>query len=128
MSPTPPSIPTITPIDFATTPLSHYAGFYATVIDDVLSPSECAALRALAEETGEWTPAGLSAHGDTQTVHTNFRNSDRVICIDAPAADALYARLRPLVPELHVLTSEGPWGGITGKPGKSRRPSWRLAG
>ncbi|KAJ7690335.1 hypothetical protein B0H17DRAFT_1159991 [Mycena rosella] len=119
-------MPTITPIDFATTTLTQYNGFYATVIDDFLTPAECENLRDLAAATGEWTPAGLSAHGDTQTVHSNFRNSDRVLRVDPDTADTIYARLRPLVPELHLLAPDGAWGSITGKPGKSRRPTWKM--
>lgn len=119
-------MPTIQPIDFASTALTQYSGFYATIIDDFLTPAECDALRELAASEAEWQPAGLMARGDTQTVHSDFRNSDRILRVDADTADMIYERLRPLVPELHLLTPDGPWGSITGKPGKSRRPSWRM--
>ncbi|KAJ7069296.1 hypothetical protein C8F01DRAFT_511732 [Mycena amicta] len=127
---------TVTRIDFASTPLaSHYTGFYATVVDDLFSPEECAALSARAGS--DWVPAGLMATGTEQTVHSNFRNSDRIILIDEEAANGVYERLAPLVPELHLLTPDGPWGGITGKPAASskqqqsarrtQKASWKLA-
>ncbi|KAJ6583937.1 hypothetical protein DFH09DRAFT_1143832 [Mycena vulgaris] len=122
-------MPTVNPIDFASTALAQYSGFYATVIDDFLTPAECEALRDLATATGEWKPAGLMAHGETQTVHSDFRNSDRLLRVDADTADMIYARLRPLVPELHLLAPNGEWGSITGKPakpGKSQRPTWKM--
>ncbi|KAF8215045.1 hypothetical protein K438DRAFT_1901961 [Mycena galopus ATCC 62051] len=123
-------MPTIQPIDFATTALTQYSGFYATVIDDFLTPSECDALIELASSTGEWQPAGLSARGPTPTVHAEFRNSDRVLRVDPDAADMIYQRLRPLVPELHVIAPNGEWAGITGKPAKpgakTQRPTWKM--
>ncbi|KAJ7040973.1 hypothetical protein C8F04DRAFT_186484 [Mycena alexandri] len=123
--------PTIHPIDFATTSLTQYSGFYATVIDDFLTRAECDTLRELASSSGDWQPAGLSAEGPTQTVHSNFRNSDRVLVVDADAADMIYQRLRPLVPELHLLGPDSEWASITGKPskkpGRTQLPSWKMA-
>ncbi|KAF7364807.1 hypothetical protein MVEN_00350800 [Mycena venus] len=81
-------------------------GFYATIIDDFLTPAECDALKELASSTGEWQLAGLMAHATTETVHTSFRNSDRIVRVDAATADMIYQRLRPLVPELHVITPD----------------------
>ncbi|KAJ7740250.1 hypothetical protein DFH07DRAFT_892073 [Mycena maculata] len=116
-------MPTIHPIDFASTGLTQYSGFYATVIDDFLTPAECESLEELASSSGDWQPAGLSARGET---HSNFRNSDRILVVDADTANMIYDRLRPLVPELHVLSPDGEWGSITGRPGKGRRPTWRM--
>ncbi|KAF7364800.1 hypothetical protein MVEN_00350000 [Mycena venus] len=116
-------MPTVQPIDFATTALTQYSGFYATVIDDFLTPAECDALRDLAASTREWEPAAL---GPTQTVHTNFRNSDRILRVDKETADMIYERLRPLVPELHVLGPNSEWPSITGKLGKGPRPCWKM--
>ncbi|KAF7314728.1 P4Hc domain-containing protein [Mycena kentingensis (nom. inval.)] len=126
-------MPTVTPIDFSSTPLaSHYTGFYATIIDDFLTPEECASFSTRAGE--DWVPAGLMAHGAEQTVHSNFRNSDRIIRIDEEAANMVYEKLAPLVPELQLLTPDGPWAGITGKVPKdsnsgmkkSQKASWKL--
>ncbi|KAF7299822.1 P4Hc domain-containing protein [Mycena chlorophos] len=126
--------PTVSRIDFSTTPLaSHYTGFYAVIIDDFLSPAECASLSARAG--ADWIPAGLMARGTTQTVHSDFRNSDRILLVDEEASTGVYEKLAPLLPELHVLAPDGEWGGIVGKvakakeakkPARTQKASWRL--
>lgn len=77
-------MPSASFIDFSAAPLaSSYSNFYATVIDDAFTPSECAALVELAESTpGGWQHAGISTRSDEQTVHLNFRNSERILRID----------------------------------------------
>ncbi|KAJ7643733.1 hypothetical protein FB45DRAFT_895924 [Roridomyces roridus] len=124
--------PTVHPIDFSSTPLSSsYTGFFATVIDDLLTPAECDALLEIAvKDTGDeaWRPAGLMAHADKETVHADFRNSDRILLMDHSASEMLYNRLRPLVPEIHEIKPDGPWALVTGKAGRGRQnPTWRLA-
>jgi len=116
----------MTLIDFADTPLaSNYTGYYAKVLDDVFTEEECRELQKLPTE---WIPAGLSAEGPTQTVHRDFRNSDRCLVFDHAAADMVYARLRPLVEEIHEIAPASPHGLITGKAGRKQGPTWRLAG
>jgi hypothetical protein len=80
-------MPNVQPIDFAATALAQYSGFYATVIDDFLTPAECQHLRDLAASTGKWKPAAL---GPTRSIHTSFRNSDQVLRIDMETADMIY--------------------------------------
>jgi hypothetical protein len=127
----------VTPIDFAQTTLARpYGSFYAKVIDNLFTPSECADLLALAQssstdsEADPWLPAGLStAHADgKQTVHSDFRNSDRVLVFDIEAAQRIYDKLRPFVEELHEIRPDGPWASITGKVGSKQAPTWTLAG
>lgn len=55
---------TVERIDFAASSLPEYAPYYATVLDNVLSASECAQLLRLAEQsspTGKWGKAMLNA-------------------------------------------------------------------
>ena len=111
------------PIDFAKTDLAHYSGFYAKVLDNVFSEEECSELVKLATE---WTPAGLSAEGPTQTVHSDFRNSDRCLVFDQLAADRIYQRLYPLVEEIHEIGPSSQWALITGKAGRKQGPIWKL--
>lgn len=129
-----PSI-TVTPIDFGSTALATpYALFYAKILDNVFTPAECRSLLSLVDgpspvlsddqPTG-WSPAGLSTTATTQTVHTNFRNSDRALVVDKSMADFIYERLYPHVPELYHLL---PGNSITGRPGKKQGPTWALAG
>jgi hypothetical protein len=63
---TPPDAETITVerIDFSTSPLPEYATYYATVLDNVLSTTECTELLRLAMESspkGNWEQAMVNA-------------------------------------------------------------------
>ena len=133
MSPPTPD-PTVTPIDFSQTALAQpYSRFYAKVIDNLFTPAECADLLALAQssdgESDPWSPAGLSAGADgKQTVHSNFRNSDRVLVVDAEAARQIYEKLKPYVEEIHDIRPEGHWATITGRIGMKHAPAWTLVG
>ena len=121
--------PTATLIDFASSPLSkNCSRFYAKIIDDAFSREECLALLALASTPPyEWSPAGLSAADPTkQTVHTEFRNSDRSIVFNDEVAAMVYDRLRDLLPEIHEISPTGEWCLITGKAGRKNTPTWRL--
>lgn len=122
--------PSATLIDFSKTPLAdNYSHFYAKILDDVFSPSECASLIALASSGDEWKPAGLSAESAEQTVHSSFRNSERILRIDSDTADMIYTRLRPLVEEeISIIEPGGKWEGITGKLGRKKGKVWTLAG
>ena len=106
----------------------HYGDFYAVIIDDAFSPEECRALIRLAEESGPWVPAGLSAHAAEETVHTEFRNSERILYFDDATARWICDRLHPLVNDIHEITPTGRWSSITGKSGRKAGPTWRLAG
>lgn len=67
-------------IDFAKSSLPEYHACYATVLDNVLSPSECARLLRLAEAsspTGGWSPAMLNVGAGHEMLATNFRFHDR---------------------------------------------------
>lgn len=113
---------TIRPIDWAATALPANAGRFAAVLDDVLSPSECAELLALAESSVDvagmqyaradrdpWLPAMINAGGGWEVLDSKYRNSDRIIwddqevvdrvwarCLRGPAGEALRARLAAL--------------------------------
>lgn len=63
---TPPDAKAITVerVDFSASPLPEYSPYYAAVLDNVLSKSECAELLLLAEQsspTGKWEPAMVNA-------------------------------------------------------------------
>ncbi|CAA7262806.1 unnamed protein product [Cyclocybe aegerita] len=121
--------PTTTQINFSETTLTHYAGFYATVIDDVFIPEECLELISLATASGSWIPAALSAEGPVQTVHSNFRNSDRILYVDDAVSQRIYERLRPFIAEdIGEIKAGNRWDGITGKMGRKQGPTWRLVG
>ena len=106
----------------------HYSDFYAVIIDDAFSTEECRALIRLAEESGPWVPAGMSTHAAEETVHTEFRNSERILCFDDATARRICDRLHPLVNDIHEITPTGQWSSITGKSGRNDGPTWRLVG
>ena len=77
---------TVHRIDFAQTPLKGYAGKYAVILDNVLSPSECTQLLQLAEAsapTGSdgrpWKPALVNVGGDYEMRADDYRKSERII-------------------------------------------------
>jgi len=121
--------PIVTPINFADTTLSHYDGFFSTVLDDVFTQEECSSLLSLASASAPWSPAGLSAEGPTQTVHSDFRNSERILYINSDSANMIYERLRPLVEnDIGEFRVGGQWDGVTGKKGRKQGPGWKLVG
>lgn len=121
--------PIVNPINFGDTPLSHYDGYFAAVLDNVFTQEECSALLSLATTSASWSPAGLSAEGPTQTVHSNFRNSERILYISAEAANMIYERIRPLVEDdIGEIKVGDRWDGITGKKGRKQGPAWKLEG
>jgi hypothetical protein len=67
-------------VNFAESALPEYAPYYATVLDNVLSASECAELLRLAvlsSPTGNWAPALLNAGIGVEFLDTKIRNCDR---------------------------------------------------
>lgn len=97
-------------IDWETTDLPQYAGRYAAVLDHVLSPSECAALLGLVEDsvadrgasgTRTWRPALVNVGGGMEMRDTEYRNSDRIVWDNQEVVDRLWARCAtvPGIPE-----------------------------
>ncbi|OJD37443.1 oxidoreductase domain containing protein [Diplodia corticola] len=127
--PAPPTVST-SRIDFAFTPVPEYANCYATVIDDALTPSECATLLRLAAAAststststsasstttaeaaaagggGIWERAMINTGGGRQAMAVDTRNCGRIIYDSEELAGRLWARVAPLVPELAVLEGE----------------------
>lgn len=71
---------TVERVDFATSTLPEYAPYYATVLDNVLSPSECAELlqfAVLSSPTGDWAPALVNAGIGYEIMRTDVRHCDR---------------------------------------------------
>lgn len=117
-------------LDWSQTPLAtEYNGFYVKVLDDVFTPTECAALTALAESDQKWEQAavnyGLKAH--EKLIDTSYRNSERILRFDADAAEQLYHRLLPYVQELVEIRPGGEWETIVAN--KIRTTTvWKMIG
>lgn len=101
---------TYTPIDFSQTSLPEYSACYAAVLDNVLSPSECAQLLELAEAsvdeadyggdgTDPWQPARVNVGGGFEVLMPDYRLSDRIIWDSQDIVDRLWARMAT-VPDL----------------------------
>lgn len=103
-----PSTATTSRINFATTPVPQYANCWAAVIDDALTPAECATLLRMAHAAGggAWERAMINVGGGRQAMATDTRNCGRIIHDSRELVDRLWARVAPLVPELDVLEGE----------------------
>jgi hypothetical protein len=124
--------PSATPIvardvPFTAGGLPEYEGAIAFTLDNVLSPAECRALLALAEESvprtaeeeaaagfSAWRPAMVSVGVGLEFMDTEYRNSDRIVwdrqevvdriwrrCADVPRVKEAMAAVDKLAPEQH---------------------------
>ncbi|KAK8024349.1 oxidoreductase domain-containing protein [Apiospora rasikravindrae] len=90
-------------IDFKQTDLPQYEPCYAAVLDNVLTPSECATLLQLAESSvrdedraadgSPWRPAMVNVGGGREVLETSYRNSDRIIWDHQEVVDRIWARI-----------------------------------
>ena len=67
-------------VNFAASAVPEYAPYYATVLDNVLSASECAELLRLAmlsAPSGDWEPAMVNAGAGYEILATDVRHCDR---------------------------------------------------
>jgi hypothetical protein len=98
--------PTAEKIDFANSALPEYVDEYAVVLDNVLSPSECAQFIKLAEmsqgahaDSGEavknngWQEAMVNVGGGYEVIIPDYRNSDRIIWDHSEIMNRLWKRI-----------------------------------
>lgn len=80
-------------IVWAETPLHDRVGF-AMVVDNVLSPSECATLLSLAEASagGRWGPATVSVGPGVEVLRRSYRDSGRILFQSGELAGRIWAR------------------------------------
>ncbi|KZV85051.1 hypothetical protein EXIGLDRAFT_654425, partial [Exidia glandulosa HHB12029] len=84
-------------IDFRDTELSQRGEAYAVVLDNVLSPSECAKLLSYAEcsstnQDKPWQPALVNTGPGRETLIPDYRNSERIIWDNQRLMDLLWTR------------------------------------
>lgn len=99
---TPPEAPiTFQHVSFAKSEVPEYDDCFAVVIDNVLSPAECAQLLNLAEqsvpvnegeEVSPWRPALVNMGVGWEIPITDYRNSDRIIWDNQVIVDRLWER------------------------------------
>ncbi|KAI0976943.1 hypothetical protein F4678DRAFT_129603 [Xylaria arbuscula] len=81
----------VTPLDFTKSPLADdYSSFFAMTIDNLLTPEECAKLRAAAGD--DW---------QTLSKGNSFRECQNILVFSPPWASALYTRIIAHLPD-HV--------------------------
>lgn len=111
-----PSNATLHQIDFehTTPPIPAYKDHFAAVIDNFLSPTECAQLLSLAEQsTGKddasvplWDRAMINVGNNQQIMATELRNCGRIMWDTHDIAERLLARLRPFLERCGIDTVE----------------------
>jgi hypothetical protein len=101
----------VTRVDFSKTECSEFKAAYAVILDNVLSPAECAQLISLAEQSsggeagnGKWERAMVNIGNNKQALYTDVRNCDRLIWDDHDIVDRIWQRCRPHVSEIESLT------------------------
>lgn len=136
-------------IDWADTTLPEYAGRYAVVLDNVISPAECQELLRLAESSVDvdlmnakgggrdpWRPAMVAAGMGYEVLDSGYRNSDRLVWDCQEIVDRLWARCLQgevgdtLRERLAVLDGDQQITGIIrkGKHWKVWDEKWRMVG
>ena len=92
-------------IDFKKTDLPDYDGYFACILDNVLSADECAELiRAVKAQTnGEWEQATIKVGFGMQEVDPESRLCGRIIWDNKDLASRIWARCRDHVPEILEL-------------------------
>ncbi|KAK8102558.1 oxidoreductase domain-containing protein [Apiospora sp. TS-2023a] len=116
-------------INFKETVLPQYEPCYAAVLDNVLTPAECATLLQLAESSvrdedkaedgNPWRPAMVNVGGGREVLETSYRNSDRIIWDNQEVVDRIWARITQvpgIMDTLGSITGEALLG--VAKPGK----------
>ncbi|KAL1962577.1 hypothetical protein VTN77DRAFT_9370 [Rasamsonia byssochlamydoides] len=113
-------------IDFAATdpPLPEYRDFFAAVIDNVLTESECKELIRLAEATTlsesattpTWERAMINIGNGRQILATDIRNCGRIIWDTPLLAQKLLDRLMPFLRDFGIVRLENqPLVTLTGR-------------
>ncbi|KAI9701928.1 MAG: hypothetical protein M1836_001272 [Candelina mexicana] len=123
-------------IDWSNTDLPEYKGSYAIVLENVLSPSECATLIRLAEESAGagdegvknkgWKPAMVNAGAGWEVFDAGYRKSDRIIWDQEEVAGRIWKRCltaQGLEDDLAILQGQK---GILGWRACERGDKWRV--
>ncbi|KAK2015258.1 hypothetical protein LZ32DRAFT_602601 [Colletotrichum eremochloae] len=131
-SPLPPDAPPVTleKIDWSASALPENESLYAVVLDNVLTPGECAQLIRMAEDSAAgqggndddepWRPAMVNIGQGWEILEPEYRNSDRIIWDQQEVVDRLWRRCR-LAPGLETQLAE-----VDGsrKPAKGKETRW----
>lgn len=114
-------------IDWEKTCIPAYRNNYAVVLDNVLTPSECAAWLVAAENHADpagWERAMINVGGGRQELYADVRNCGRIIWDDRELMARLWARIEPFVIEEIGELKDKPL--VTGFGPKKRNEIWKM--
>ncbi|KAI1476871.1 oxidoreductase domain-containing protein [Daldinia eschscholtzii] len=114
-------------IDFNETDVTEYAGYFAMIIKDALTPNECRDLLKLISppDDAAWPAATLTRYDGTQLLDLKSRFCDRIFYTSQTLADRLLERILPHIPPEVVTLKDAP--DITGQFPIIRNETWRIA-
>ena len=95
-------------IDFAAADLPEYSNYYACILDNVLSASECSTLihAVEAQTNGEWHQATINSGFNGQEVDPEARVCGRIIWPNEDLAAKIWERCKGHVPEICEVNAE----------------------
>ncbi|KAM3425686.1 hypothetical protein BST61_g7623 [Cercospora zeina] len=112
-------------IDFAKSTLPCYAGLYAVILDNVLSPEECKQLISAAEATtnGEWERAMINIGGGRQELRTDARSCGWIIWDSREIVAKIWKRIAHL-PEVREILRLQDVPNVFGNGPARRKEGW----
>ncbi|KAI1439922.1 hypothetical protein F5Y02DRAFT_34570 [Annulohypoxylon stygium] len=113
-------------INFNETDVKEYDGYFAMVIDEILTRDECADLIKLVSphDGAEWPPAAVTTYDGSQILDKESRFCGRIFYTSKELADRLLGRVLPFLPSEIVTLKDAP--DITGQYPVIRRETWRI--
>ena len=95
-------------INFKETDLPEYDGYYACILDNVLTAEECANLirAAKAQAHDQWQQATINVGFGMQEVDTESRSCGRIIWDNGELLSKIWARCQDAVPEILELKDQ----------------------
>ena len=119
---------TVNRIDFAQTPCPKFAGLYAVIIDNVLTPSECEEMRRYAEASTlqGWERAMVNIGGGNQMLMTHERNCGRIIWDSQDVVDRVWKRIEH-IPEVQEIVRLENTPRVFGNGPQKRGEVWKFS-
>ncbi|KAI0593017.1 oxidoreductase domain-containing protein [Biscogniauxia sp. FL1348] len=113
-------------VDFEAENLEEYAGYFITLIENILTPNECNKLLSLVQpaDNASWPPAVITAYDGSQRVDQSSRNCGRIIYDSQPLADRLLERILPHLPPGIITLDNAP--DVTGQDPVLRKEKWAI--
>jgi hypothetical protein len=113
-------------VNFTKGGLPEYEGFWAVVLDGVLTTEECDTIVAAAEETtnGTWERAMVNIGGGFQAMAEDVRKCGRIIWDNRELAEKLLQRIDTTV--LSDIDRLENWASVTGYGPSKRKEVWKM--